>query len=254
MTPYTNDSGGLMMVRTHRVAALALLLTLLLPSAALAGPVREYQLQYAPTGDAAGALMIVSALLDPQTPLPATVDVPVPAGATLLWAGEVLGGDPAADPTRATTVVRTGDMDVYTLTLEQTYTAQLEIQLPVPEVSGDEVSASVTWTNTGDEVLVTASVVAESGATSVDIKPEVAGETQTNAVGETLYPLTGLRVASGESYVIEASWKRGGATPEGDDTLLLPALLGGLVLAILALAAVIVRERTKARRTASSDL
>lgn len=240
------------MVRTHRLLVIVLALTLLLPASAFAATVREYQLQYSPVGDPAGALMIVSALADPQVPLPATVTVPVPAGATLLWAGEVLGGDPSADPVRQTTVERVGDMDVYTLTLEQSYTAQLEIQLPLPETSASGVKASVVWTNPGDEVLVTGSVVVESGATDVVLTPEVAGATQTNDIGETLYPLAGERVATDGQYEITAEWSRGGAQ-SGDDSLLLPILLGVLVVALLALVVVVVRERTRARRAAAGD-
>lgn len=240
------------MVRTRRILALALALALLMPASAFAGVVREYQLQYAPTGDTAGALMIVSALVDPQTPLPAVVTVPVPAGATLLWAGEILGGDPSADPSRETTVESVDGMDVYTLTLEQAYTAQLEIQLPLPSVSGSKVEGSVDWTNPGDEVLVTASVIAEAGATGVKTKPEVAGETRTNDIGETLYPLTGRRVATGDTYTIDAEWKRGGEAAASGSSSLLPALLGALVVAVLALVAVITRERTRARRAAAA--
>ncbi|MRS12940.1 MAG: hypothetical protein EG823_07710 [Actinobacteria bacterium] len=241
------------MTRTIRIFAVALALTLLLPASALAGPVREYQLQYAPVGDANGALMIVSALVDPQIQLPAIITVPVPAGATLLWAGEILGGDPAADPIAETTVETVGDMDVYTLTLEQSYTAQLEIQLPAAEVSGDTVTSTVVWTNPGDDVMVNASIVAEAGATDAAFTPAVAGEPQTNSAGETLYPLAGRSVASGEEFEITTEWKRGAAAPAASESgsPLLPALLGGLVAAVLALVAVLVRERTRARRSAS---
>lgn len=239
------------MVRTHRILALALVLTLLLPASAFAGVVREYQLQYAPTGDATGALMIVSALVDPQTPLPAVVTVPVPTGATVLWAGEVLGADPSADPARDTTVETIDGMDVYTLTLQQAYTAQVEIQLPLPTVSGSKVEGSVDWTNPGDEVLVTASVIAEPGATDVKTTPKVAGETRTNDAGETLYPLTGRRVATGDTFTVDAEWQRGGEAAASDSSSLLPVLLGALVFAILALVVVVTRERTRARRASA---
>ncbi len=241
------------MARMHRILALALALALLVPASAYAGVVREYQLQYAPTGDAAGALMIVSALVDPQTPLPAVVTVPVPAGATLLWAGEILGGDPAADPVRETTVETVDGMDVYTLTLEQAYTAQLELQLPVPTISGSKVKGSVAWTNPGDEALVTASVIAEPGATGVKTTPDVAGEVRTNDIGEELHPLTGRRVATGDTYTIEVEWKRGAEAAAGGTSPVLPILLGALIVAILALVAVVTRERTRARRAAAAD-
>ena len=243
------------MSRPHRLAAFVLALALVVPAAAYAGPVREYQLQYSPAGDSAGALMIVSALVDPQVTLPVTITIPVPKGATLLWAGEILGGDPAADPVRDTTMAAEGDMDVYTLTLEQAYTAQLEIQLPPAKADSRSLEASVAWTNPGDEVMVTGSVVAEPGATGVKTTPKIVGDVRTNGVGESLYPVEGRRVPTGDVFEIEVSWKRGGeaAAKAAADSPLLPVLLMALVAAVLALVAVLGRERTRARRAAALE-
>lgn len=239
------------MARIRRLSPLVLALALLLPASAQAATAREYQLQFAPMGEGAQSLLIVSALLDPQTPLPATVTIPAPPGAVLLWSGEILGGDPAADPAREVTVERVGDMDVYTMTLEQTYTAQLELQLGQATVSGSSVESSLSWTNPGEEVLVTASVVAEPGATDVKTEPAIAGAVQTNNIGETLHPLTGRRVAEGDAYVVTVEWKRSDGTAGGASSNVLPILLGALVVAVLALVVAIARERTRARRAAA---
>lgn len=244
------------MKRIRHLFVITLALVLLLPATALAGPVREYQLQYDPMGEAGGALMIVSALVDPQLPLPVTISVPVPRGATVLWAGEVLGGDPASDPTRTTTVEQVGDMDVYTLTMEQAYTAQFELRLQAPTVSADAVSSAVTWTNPGDEVLVNASVITEAGAGDVTTTPKLAGAIQTNDAGQSLYPLEGRQVPTGEPFTIEVTWKRAqaGAAAGGDaagSSPVLAVVLFLLVAAIAALVVVVARERTRARRAAA---
>src|SRR5512133_2910018 len=96
---------------------LAALATLLAPSAAWAADAQEYQLQLSPVADTGTSQMIVTAILDAGASLPATVSVPVPAGATLLWCGELLGGAAADDPSREASVTRVGSMDVYTFTL-----------------------------------------------------------------------------------------------------------------------------------------
>jgi hypothetical protein len=242
-----------MTVRLHRLASLALVIALLHPAAAWGATVREYQLQLTPVAQPTGSLMIVSALLDPQTPLPATVTLPVPAGVTLLWAGEILGGDSSADPTREVTMERIGEMDVYTLTLEQSYTAQVEVQLVPPAIAGNRVQSSVTWENPGAEVLVSAAVVAEPGAADVETTPQTAGEVRTNEIGESLYPLAGLRVPEGGAYVISAEWNRGGEATNRAD-FVLPLVLGLLAVAVIALVVVFARERTRAGRAAASDL
>lgn len=243
-----------MRVRVSWLVLVAFIAALLVPASASAAVVREFQLQFAPVAEAQGALVIVSALVDPQESLPASVTVPVPAGAQVLWAGEILGGDPNADPSRTVTVERVGDMDLYTLTLEQAYTAQLEIRLPKPEASTSRVKAGFTWTNPGAEVLVNAAIVVEAGAKDVKTKPATAGEIQTNDVGESLYPLTGQRIAQGASYVIDVSWKRSGAaTGGGTSSNTLALLLGALVAAAVALVSVVVVERTRRRRAADAQ-
>lgn len=240
------------MSRLSRLLPLALAFALLLPAvSASAAVVREYQIQFAPTVEQGGAVAIVTAVLDPSEALPAAINVPVPAGAELLWAGEILGGDPQADPVRETTVERVGEMDVYTLTLEQAYTAQLEIRLPAPTIAGSAVSAAMKWTNPGPEALVTGSIVVEPRAGDVSTTPEAVGETRTNEIGETLYPLQGVRVPEGGSYDISVEWQRGSAdgdAAEGGESLMLPIVIAALVLAVVALAVVIVRERTRTRR------
>lgn len=239
------------LLRHARLTAAALFAILLvIPGTASASTVLEYQIQYEPAADV--SLLVVTAVADPQLPLPITVTVPVPAGATLLWAGEVLGGPTTEDPTRETTVETVGDMDVYTMTIEQAYTAQVELQLPAAAASGSRLGAAFTWTNPGEVVPVRASVIVPAGATDVEVSPAAGGETDTNAAGQTLYPLTGAQLAQGDSMVVEVSWATGGvAAGEGEaDSTILPVLLGLLVLAVVVLVIVVVRERTRARRGA----
>lgn len=238
-------------LRYARLAAAVLFAAMLaVPGAANAAAVLEYQLQYAPAADY--SLLIVSAVADPQLPLPVTVTVPVPAGATLLWSGEILGGASSDDPAREVTRETVGDMDVYTMTLEQAYTAQLELQLPAAAAAGSRYSSAFTWTNPGEEAPVNAAVVIPAGASDVEISPDVVGEPNANDEGEALYPLAGLRLAQGESVQVEAAWSTGGAGRDDTDkqAVTLPVLLGLLVLAVVVLVIVVVRERTRARRAA----
>ncbi len=232
------------------MAVAALMCAIATPGVAHAAAAREYQLQLAPAAEAGQNLLIVSAMIDAEVLLPATVTIPVPAGGTLLWSGEVLGGPVAADPKRGTTVERVGSMDVHTLTVEQARLAQIELLYPGPTISGRTLTTSLTWTNPGDEVLVSGSFVLEPGATDVKIEPGVSGETRTNSIGETLYPLGGLRLVQGGSYVMTATWKRGDAASREDAIAI---IVGVLAVVVMALVIVIVRERTRARRAARED-
>lgn len=236
------------------IAALLLPVTLV-PAVAVASPVTEYQLQFSPVGEGEQvAFLIVNAVLDPATPLPATVTIPVPAGVTVLWMGELLGGDPSADPARQGTAERVGDMDVYTLTLEQAHTAQMELQLPLSGVTPEKVSSKLVWTNPGDPVLLSAAVVAEAKATGVIVTPASGSAVQTNAEGETLHTLQAKELATGETYALTATWTRGAASGSSSDSPVLPVLLGVLALAIATLVVVVlVRERAKTLAVKTDD-
>ncbi len=234
----------------RRALVVALLFALSVPAVAHARVV-EYQIQLSPAGDPTAALAVLNVVLDAADPLPQEVSIPAPRGATLLWAGEILGGAPEDDPVHQPSLEQVGDMDVYTFTLEQARIGQLELALDPANVSGDTLSTTMTWTNPGDEVLLTASVIAEPGASDIQLSPARSGDVQSNDIGETLHPIEGKRLAEGESYVIEASWTRapGAAAVVGGgaDQDLLPILIGAFLVAVLLLVVVLVRERTRAR-------
>ena len=46
-------------------------------------------------------LVILAGVIPTETALPAEVEIAVPAGLELQWAGEILGGDPGKDPSVA---------------------------------------------------------------------------------------------------------------------------------------------------------
>lgn len=234
----------------RRALALALLFAIAVPATAHARVV-EYQIQYSPAGDPAAALAVVNVVLDSADPLPQEVSIPIPHGATLLWAGEILGGAVEDDPAHEPTIEQVGDMDVYTFMLEKAHVGQIEAAFDPARISGSELSSTLTWTNPGEDVLVRASVIAEAGATGVEVTPARSGDVQSNEIGETLHPLEPQHLANGESYVIDVSWTRGVQAPglEGGDNSqnLLPLLIGAFMLALLLLVIVLVRERTRAR-------
>ncbi|MHB9002919.1 MAG: heavy-metal-associated domain-containing protein [Coriobacteriia bacterium] len=126
-----------MIRRSTRRFALVLTLMILtalmlLPGAAFAATAtaERVDIQVDPT-DAAGALYIVTATLPAGTPLPATVRLSMPQGATVAWAGEVLGGPLEDDPT-VQPVIEHGDngYDVVSLTLSKALRGQLELTVP----------------------------------------------------------------------------------------------------------------------------
>ena len=221
-------------------------LGLLLSGVAAAAPAREYQIQYSPVGNGGLSQMIVTVVADPAASLPATVSVPIPAGSMVLWSGELLGGDAADDPLREATVERIGDMDVYTFTLEQTLIGQVEATVGEPTIVNDVVQSDLTWTNPGEAVPVSLSVVVEPGAQDIRFNgspPD--GKPQVNEVGESLYPIGSQNVAAGAALTVSTEWTRNGGGEGGGSSTLLSIVGTLLVIIVVVLVLVIVRQRRR---------
>lgn len=239
------------MKRIQRAAYLVVTLTLVLT--ALVQPVAyarvaEYQVQFLPVGQTGASEVIVNTVLSPQDSLPATVTVPLPAGAQVLWSGEILGGDPANDPFRQPSIVPTAGALAAVFRLEQKPIAQVEASVGSPKVRGSKVSSTLPWVNTGEDGTYTFSVVVEAGATDVKITPQPVGEPQRNAKGETLYVLAPVRLAAGQRFDVTVSYERGGASGAASGSGTSPILvvaLAGLGLAVVALVLVLRRERAQ---------
>jgi len=224
------------------------------PSMAVAG-VSEYQVQFAPTDTAGTGVFIVNVILSPDTKLPAKVRVPLPAGSTLLWSGEILGGDVADDPSREASVTAVADGLVVEFTLEKVLIAQVEAQWKAPTVAGSKVSSELEWINTTDAGTYTFAVRLPAGATDVEITPDPEGEPNRNAAGETLYTLTPLRLEEGGKLPISVNYRTGEASAPGLFDNMSPFLIAALALlalAIIALVVVIVRQSAGQRERASA--
>jgi len=235
------------------LAVLALASAVALPGVAHGAPasVVEYQIEFT---SATGGLVVV-ATADPSAPLPVTVQIPAPVGATLLWSGELLGGDPGLDPVRQAVPKRVGDMNVYEMTLESGHIGQLELTVEPARAADGRAENALSWTNPGTtDVLVSLSVVFEPGATEIELTPAAVGAPLYNDVGVSLHPLGTTRVTAGTTLEITASWSGGltAGSPQAGSGV--PVwLFAALGLAVGALALVIVMDRTRARRRAPRD-
>ena len=215
-------------------ATLVLCAALLVPSAAFAR-VSEYQVQYTVRGSSGLGQLIVNVVLSPETELPATVQVPLPAGAKVVWSGEIVGPDPTADPFRESAVTSVEGGLLATFTMEQVRVAQVEADLPAPAVSGNEVSSVLNWVNTGEDAPYTFAVVLEAGAGNVKIAPGAVGEPARNEAGETLHTLAPVRLAAGQAFPVDVSYRTGGDSGGGTTptALIFGAIALGVALVVL---------------------
>lgn len=240
-------------VRLFALAAMAALVTLAIGvPAALAAPATQWEsISLNLSADADTPLLMISGKLPDSTALPATVALSVPAGAEVQWVGEVLGGDPAADPTATPTKTTSGGYDIYTFTVTKARIAQIEAIVP----------PVVTTSNGVYDVNFSQAAFADTPEYSVAIQiPQAAQLSETPTGTASIAPgPTGFRyyqqsfanVKTGDpigvafSYTLAAGATTGTAAPAaaGGSDMLVPILLVGIALLVGAALVVGVRRK-----------
>lgn len=244
------------MHRTRRLLGPLVLLLLALAPAVACGASAEttpvvtgdLDVQVWPGAMPGQGVAILALALPEDTKLPARVKIPIPAGTSVDWAGEI-GDQASADAERPRTIEQgtAGDYAVFDLLM--TRQAQLEVSgLPLTSDNG-VYSLTFNFVQTTPANLTGFSVRLPSGATAVKITPVPARDPEKNDLGESLYTLPSAELAEGGSLPVTVSYQLGTAqTPVSSaggtsPTTLIVVLLAGVVIALLALVVVLRRER-----------
>jgi hypothetical protein len=153
------------------VTALMLASLAMLP-AAFAAPAQWESMDLTVHDEGTSSVLLVTGTLPEGTKLPAEVELTVPTGGKLQWAGEILGGDPSADPAVTPKVTTEGDVDVYRFTLTKAPIGQIEIVGPqffTYTTAGG--TGTLAWTPVGDLKKVRLSVRLPMGASVTTMTP-----------------------------------------------------------------------------------
>jgi len=229
--------------------ALVLLLALALPVPAFGAPVKlddtTIFVQFWPEGETDTNVVIVGVELDSKVPLPATVQLPLPEGATVFWAGEIVGPDASADLERPYKVVDGADGRLVEFTVETTRAVQYDATVGAVTIEGDEILTSLDWTQSAASKAVSFAVRVPAAVEDVRVDPEAPAAPQMNSVGESLYTLADQVLQVGDTSKIEVAYKRAGTgtAPQGPGAL--PILLGLLAVAVIALVAALALQNRK---------
>ncbi len=244
------------MVRVTRfsalIAALALSLATAVPAFAAASSLQTVDVITHDEGSQ--SVMLISGTLPEDATLPAEISLSAPQGAQLQWAGEILGGDPSADPQATPEKSSAEGADVYTFTLTKARMGQVEVITPPAAFDGQSTYAkSIEWVSTQavPEVNITGRIPVGS-----TISQQVEGaQMQPGPDGFSYYTKTFADVKPGDTvglsfaYSAPAAAPAGAATsaPASDNTL--PVVIAFLVVAIgVALFAVGISRKMAAKR------
>ncbi len=188
----------------------------------------------------ADSILLVSGELPENASLPAEGELSVPAGAELQWIGEILGGDPAADPELKYTKETANGVDVYKFTLTKARMAQVEVLAPVMGFDGTTFTPAIAWKSAQDipaaQLTIRVPQNAQLAETPEGVTPQPGPE------GYALYSKTVKNVKAGDeldlafAYTLTAAPPAAaGTTPASSQTPTLGILLGAIGVAAVAL-------------------
>ena len=244
-----------------RIVSLALLSALIvLPVSAIATPEEELQevtpfeamtlvVRRLPTTYIAAA----TGFLDPDIELPVTVEIAVPAGASIIWFGEPSGGPITDDPKFDEPFdLRSEDnLDIYRVTLENYPQVQIEYNLafsPVAELADGSQALRMEYTPLTELQALRFITNLPIGSEVLDENIEFFGLNEEN---EPQFGYTFRNTRAGEMYTITVLYQGDGAHSESGviDGLLITA---AIVLCCVAVVLVLVLV-TKRRRAANEE-
>jgi hypothetical protein len=194
-----------------------------------------------PAQDGKTTGVIVDVVLDPKVKLPARIRIPVPKGAVVQWAGEILSGDASNDQQREFTIQEGQGGSYAEFTLTASRRGQIDAAGIPMTANGNQVSTTVEWIQSVPAISTVFSVRLPAGVSSVAITPAPQGTPQINTAGESLYSLPQQALATGSTTVIKVGYNlspTGAAGASGAPSSNLTAVY--LVLGVLLVGAIAV--------------
>lgn len=201
---------------------------------------------------------VISLTLPDSAKLPVTVRVPIPPDYQVLWAGEILGGDPSRDPARKYTVVNGVGGTAAEFVMQKARTAQVEAVGGQVVRKGDTYSIESPWVQSVASKVTGISVRMPAGAAEVSITPKPTGPPDRNSTGEALYPLVSKPFKLGEVTTVAASWTlipvaNQTTSQQPGATNPIPIMVGLLAAAVVALAVILFWQRSRKAGDLSED-
>ncbi|MHB1341026.1 MAG: cupredoxin domain-containing protein [Coriobacteriia bacterium] len=238
-----------------RVIPFAMLVSALLwAGSAMAAPAKWQRVDVTLHSEQSGGVMLVSGELPESVKLPAEAELSVPAGSSLQWVGQILGGDPSADPELTYTKSAVDGSDVYRFTLTKSRNAQLEIVTSdAAGFDGTNYMPALKWAATQAVPEVRLNVRIPQSAQIVQAAPGAA--LQPGASGFSFYTKTVKNVKPGDqldmafSYQVAAAPASGASSASSGST----AQIVIVILAIGVGALVVLAVRRKMTNTVVAD-
>lgn len=226
------------------------------PIEAVAAPSAWQKMDIALHLEKAGGVMLVSGELPLQATLPTEAELSVPAGSQLQWIGQIMGGDPSADPALTYTKTTVGSSDVYRFTLTESRIAQVEVlKDDALGFDGTDYEPALSWTATQEVPEVRLAVRVPQGAEILRADPEAT--LQTAGGGYSMYAKTISNVSAGSQLNLSFAYQAPSPAAQGVSAASSGTGTSAQVLVVLVVlaagGAALIAIRRKSRLLAPSD-
>lgn len=228
---------------------LSLVAAILFPSSrALAAPAAWDSMDLTLSHEGAESFLIVGGELRASTPLPADVELAVPAGSEIQWVGEVLGMDPSADIAVKTKKRTEKGMDIYSFKLTKSRTAQIEaVWKKAPKRKGNTFRTGYTWTPAQSLPFVRTSIRLPQAAKVTE--PVEGAKTYPGETGYILYSKEFKNIRAGRELEMNVGYTLPGVGEDPAEearrigNLIIIGLLGLIAVIAMSVVAFAVRRR-----------
>lgn len=198
--------------------------------------------QLMPEAEPGSNVLVVGARLPEGTALPAVVNLPVPDGASVFWAGEITGGPPELDIRREFSIIEGPAGRIIQFTVETTLSVQYDALYGQIRFSGQDRETDLAWRQSVEIGELSMALRLPPGTQL--LTPEPRRPPQTNQVGERLYTLDPLSIDVGQGTTLTVTYRTTNASPpRSEDIPITVWLVAAIGVAILLLAVVVHRQR-----------
>jgi hypothetical protein len=227
------------MSRPTRIAArlglAALVVCALLTAGAATAHAAEavYEVQLWVDDEPGRSLLLVNVTLPEETEMPATVVIPLPEEAEVVWAGEIRGPDSSMDVERSYTETEAAGARALQMTVDGSRVVQYEAAYRETEVTAETRTSTLEWTQSVPAEALWVAVQFPPGAEDVVVEPEPTGDTLTNELGQSLYVYEPIEPEPNETIQVRATYVQGdapGLDGDGDGGMSRTTILVGLAL------------------------
>lgn len=202
----------------------------------------KVDVQLTPEAEPGVNVLIVGARLPEGTALPAKVNLPLPDGASVFWAGEITGGPPEQDIRRDFSIIDGPFGRVIEFTAETTLSVQYDALYGQIRFSGQERETELGWRQSVPIGELSMALRLPPGTQL--LIPEVRRPPQTNQAGERLYTLDPLSIDVGQGTTLTVTYQTAtGPAARSEEIPMALWLVAAIGVALLLLVVVVQRQR-----------